>query len=148
MNIDNEKYWEVRRKTERYYKSIGAVYCPYFGEEVKFDSTGFKHLIYKSWGKKRSLGEQSYRFKLLYLVSEILSKSHTLQGYEERNMFVRQNINSRWEKVLKPVYYYIFIAIIEDIRIKVVVREISGEKMKFHSVYPFWSGRGYKKRFS
>lgn len=46
--------------------------------------------------------------------------------------------------------YYIFVAVVQDLRMKVIVRHIDGEKKKFYSVYPSWKteedGNGGKKK--
>jgi hypothetical protein len=61
-----------------------------------------------------------------------------MQEFDERPMFVRQKINSRWESKLKVVRYYVFIAIINNARIKIVVKEIEGGEPFFYSLYPSW----------
>jgi len=66
----------------------------------------FEHLLFRAWEKRRSQREQYTRLRLISLAPEIISKSHSLQEYDERNLFVRQKINSRWEKRLKKVFYY------------------------------------------
>ena len=125
MEIDNEKFERVRKKAEKMYENIGTVKCPYFNDDIHFNTKGFQHLLFKSWNKTRTRKEQYIRLRLLPLVQEIISKSHTLQEYDERKLFIKQKINSRWEKRLKTVRYYIFIAIIKKrVRVKVVIKEI------------------------
>lgn len=55
-------------------------------------------------------------------------------------MFVRQKINSRWEKRPKNVCYYVFVAIVRNFkaRVKVVVKQIEGAEPIFYSIYPSW----------
>lgn len=139
MEIDNEKFKQIRKKAEQDYKKIGKIKCPYFNSDVHFDTKGFRHLLFKSWNKTRTRTEQYTRLRLLPLASEIISKSHTLQEYDERKLFVRQKINSRWEKKLKIVRYYIFVAIIKKkVRIKIIIKEIEGGTKFFYSLYPSW----------
>jgi len=63
-----------------------------------------------------------------------------LQEFDERNIFVRQKINSRWEKRLKTVRYYVFIAFLKEynFRLKIIIKEIEGGQPFFWSVYPSW----------
>ena len=140
MDSDLEKFEKVKTDRKIFYENIGKVYCPYLKTDVYFNSEGFEHLLNKSWNRGRSIIEQYTRLRLLPKVVEVVKSAQTLQEYEEKNIFVRQNINSRWEKRLKKVYYYAFIAFLKehDLRLKVVVKQISGGQPFFWSVYPQW----------
>ncbi len=107
--ISNEKFEQIRQQAEECYENIGSIKCPYLNDKVNFNSEGFQHLLFKSWNKTRSRKEQHTRLKLLPLAPKIISLSHTLQEYDERKLFIRQRINSRWEKRLKIVRYYVFL---------------------------------------
>ena len=61
-----------------------------------------------------------------------------MQEFDERRMLVRQKINSRWESRARVVRYYVFVAIINNARIKVIVKEIEGGAAFFYSLYPSW----------
>ncbi len=136
--IDDVKFDQVRKKAEDDYQKIGEVHCPYLNQRVHFNNEGFEHLLFKEWNKTRTRLEQYVRLRLLRLAPQVISKSHTMQEFDERPMFVRQKINSRWESKLKVVRYYVFIAIINSARIKIVVKEIEGGKPFFYSLYPSW----------
>ena len=151
MDISEEKFVQRKAEAKVIYDAIGSVKCPYFnGEEVHFNSEGFEHILFKSWNKTRSRVEQYTRLRLIPLVVSIIRKSGTLQEYDEKNIFVRQQSRGKWTEVMKLVRYYIFIAIINDLRMKIIVREVVGEKKRFYSVYPSWStaqdGWGGKKK--
>lgn len=53
---------------------------------------------------------------------------------------------------MKFTRYFIFTAVIKDkgLRVKVIVREVTGERKKFYSIYPSWNteqdGQGGKKK--
>jgi len=140
MEISEEKFKETRKKAKEFYDSLDKVYCPYLDEDVNFNSEGFEHILFKSWNRGRSRVEQYIRLRLLSKVVEVIKKSHTLQEYNEENMFVRQKINSRWEHRKKLVKYYVFIALFPDkgIRFKVICKQIEGGKPFFWSIYPSW----------
>jgi len=76
--------------------------------------------------------------RILPKVVDIIKYSHTLQEYNEVKIFVRQKINSRWEKMFKTVRYFVFIALLveQNFRLKIVVKEIEGGQPFFWSVYP------------
>ena len=46
--------------------------------------------------------------------------------------------DSRWEHVLKDVTFYEFIAVLDNIRIKIIVKEAIGGEKHFWSVIPHW----------
>jgi len=140
MEINEEKFKQTKEKAEKFYKSIDSIYCPYLKTNVNFNSEGFEHILFKSWNRGRSKVEQYIRLRLLSKVVEVIGKSHTLQEYNEENMFVRQKINSRWDRRKKFIKYYVFIALFPDkgIRFKVICKQIEGGKLFFWSVYPSW----------
>lgn len=138
-NLDNKgDYESVKTGAEMFYTSLKEVYCPYFKEKIVFNTKGWEHLQFKNRGRSRSSGDQYVRFKLLYFVPEIISNSRTLQGIYQTNSFEMMNINSRWDKVLKPVTFWEFIAVISDIRARVVIKQIESGSKYFFSVIPYW----------
>lgn len=140
FNLKDEKDFEkIKEEAEKFYHSIKEVRNPYFTENVVFNSKGLKHLKFKSDQKARTNQEQYTRLKLLRLVPEVLRKSYTIQGIWETKKFEEQKTNKRWEKVLKDVIFYEFIAILENLRVKVIVKEVRGGIKYFWSVIPFWS---------
>lgn len=141
MDIPAEKFDLTRARVTLYYQSLSPVWCPYLQDTVHFNAEGFEHLLFKSWNRNRSKREQYTRLRLLPCVPEIILKSHTLQEYDERVLPVRQKINSRWEQRIKRVRYYVFIAIIKTVRLKIVVKEIEGGEKFFWSLYPSWRER-------
>ncbi|HVY67510.1 MAG TPA: hypothetical protein VHA30_01270 [Patescibacteria group bacterium] len=151
MEISEEKFNQRKTEAENFYKSIGPTKCPYFkGECIYFNSQGFEHLIFKEWNKTRSQREQYVRFRLLPLAVGVIKKSGTLQEYDERKLFVRRKSKDGWGRTMKKVKYYVFVAIIGELRLKVIIKEIEGSQKNFHSVYPSWQavidGSGIKKK--
>ncbi len=128
----------MRTKTESLYKNVGEVYCPYFKEKIRFNAKGLDHIKFKGWRKSRRIEDQYFRFKFLRLAPKVLQLSHTIQGLSSKQIFERQHINSRWETRLVFVYYYEFVAILDDIRIRVIVKQIQGGEKFFWSIIPFW----------
>jgi len=135
---DEQDFQKVKTDAENFYRTIGEVHCPYLKEKVAFNTKGLKHLKFKSNRRARPRKDQYSRLKLVRLAPEILKQSHTLQGIWKIRRFENQKINSRWECVMKDVIYYEFIAVINNLRIKVVVKEVLGGEKHFWSVIPFW----------
>lgn len=138
MKIDPIKFNGVKQEVKKYYKSINKIKCPYLKDEVYFNAKGFQHLLSKSWRRGRTRAEQYTRLRLFPLAVKIISKSHTLQEYDKRKILIRQNINSGWQKRTKITRYYVFVAIIKDVRLKVIIKEIDGGVKFFYSLYPSW----------
>jgi hypothetical protein len=138
LTFTREEFDRVKDKAEADYKSVVQVYCPYLGKQIKFNAKGLEHLKFKARRKERSHHDQFMRLKLLHYAPAIIKKSHTLQGLNETKTFERQKRHGRWEGALKPVTYYEFIAVMDRIRTKVIVKHVDGEEPYFYSIIPFW----------
>ncbi len=112
-NVKNEIDFQVIKDgAEVFYKSIDTVRCPYFGCDIVFNAKGWRHLTFKSDQQARIVADQYVRLKLLHLAPEVLKKSHTVQGIWQTKRFEEQKTSSRWERVLKEVIYYEFLAVL------------------------------------
>jgi len=138
MDISQEKFDEVKKEAEQFYLSIGEINCPYLKDKISFNTKGLEHIKFKERGKARVKIDQYIRLKLLKLAPKIISASHTLQEYFETRKFEKVNINSRWEDRMVEVAYYGFVAIINQARIKIIIKQSSGGNKFFWSLIPFW----------
>jgi len=149
MQLTEEQFAALRQKAEEDYKQIGTVLCPFLHDDVHFNSEGFEHLLFKAFGVTRSREEQYMRLKLVPLAVRVLKQSHTMQEYSEERRFERVRSNGVWQKALKLVKYYGFVAIINNALIKVIVKEVEGRNKHFYSIIPRWREdiiKGNKKR--
>jgi len=135
---DEQDFGKVRMDAEAFYGTIGEIRCPYFGEKISFNEAGLKHLKFKSDEVARSHSEQYARLKLLVLVPQLLSLSRTVQGIWHTKHFERIRVHSRTDTILKPVSFYEFIAVLENTRVKVIVKQIENGQKFFWSIIPFW----------
>jgi len=142
MEFTPEKFNEIKTEAESFYKTIGKVRCPYFGDNVYFNIKGWEHLVFKSWNNTRIVNDQFARLRHIKLAPEVIRNSKTLQGVWTTQKIERVKRNSRWDKVLKLITYYEFIAIMEShgskIRVKIIVKEVEGGEKFFWSLIPFW----------
>ncbi len=138
MSLDLENFEEVRIKGEGFYKTLINVHCPYFEEKISFNTQGLTHLKFKQERKARPQQDQYMRLKLLHLAPIVLRTSATLQGVWETKNFERIRANSRTETILKTVTYYEFVAVVEKVRVKVIVKQIDGGEKFFWSIIPYW----------
>ena len=135
---DEEDFWAVQTDAKNYYDSLVELYCPYLKERICFNSKGWEHIIFKKRDRYRARKDQYVRYKLLPLAIKIISNSHTLQGFRITNKFEIVNINSRWENLLKQVTFWEFMAVMEDVRVKIIVKQAEGGEKHFFSVIPYW----------
>jgi hypothetical protein len=142
MKKDDNKYFfkkfeKNKRQAENDYKKIKLVKCPYLKKEISFNTKGLEHIKFKGRNKARNIRDQYIRLKCLPLAKKILERSHTLQGFQERNEMVRVKKN-KWIYEMKLVCYYEFVAIIGDIRVRIIVKKEDGGDLYFWSIIPFW----------
>lgn len=138
FNFNQEEYEKVRDEAEKLYQTFGQVYCPYLAEKIAFNAKGLRHLKFKSDQQARSHQDQYSRLKLLCIAPDVLKKSHTVQGIWKTKRFETQNINSQWKHAMKEVIFYEFIAVLNNVRVKVIVKEILGGEKHFWSIIPYW----------
>ncbi len=142
MKFSIEKVNSIKHEAEEFYEKIVSVHCPYFGENVHFNSKGIDHLVFKKFNKTRLIEDQFSRFRHLALAPLIIKNSKTLQGYWQTQRIERIRRNKKWEKVMRLVTYYEFIAVMEShnskVRVKVIVKQVDGSEKHFLSIIPFW----------
>lgn len=138
MEISDEKFERAREQAEGIYKAIGKVHCPYLGESVIFNAKGIEHVKFKALRHARSRADQYVRLVLIPLAPKILCSSHTVQGIARAKGFERERTNSRWETILRNVTYYEFIAVINEARVRIIVKRVEAGSPYFWSIIPFW----------
>ncbi len=138
MTLEIENFEEVKIKGEAFYETIKEVNCPYLKNKVHFNASGLEHLKFKGIRKARPQQDQYMRLKLLHLAPEVIKMSHTLQGIWETKQFERVRMHSRTENILKEVTYYEFVAVIEKVRVKIIVKQVEKRQPIFWSIIPHW----------
>lgn len=139
FNFNQEEFEKIRDEAEKLYQTFGSVYCPYLSEKIAFNAKGLRHLKFKSDQQARPQKDQYPRLKLLHLAPQVLNKSHTLQGIWKTKRFETQKTNSQWKHTMEEVLFYEFIAVLENVRVKVIVKEILGGEKHFWSRIPYWN---------
>lgn len=147
MSNDLENFEEVRIKGEDFYKTLEDVHCPYFKDKVSFNAQGLVHLKFKEQRKARPQQDQYMRLKLLHLAPTVIQSSSTLQGFWETKNFEKIRVNSRTDIILKTISYYEFVAVVGEVRVKIIVKQIDGGSKFFWSIIPYWGvDKSTKKR--
>ena len=142
---DISNYDKIREDAHNFYQKIGAIRCPALNNElVHFIAEGFNHLIYKGKRRERSKNDQITKFKLLPKAKNLIGLATTYQEYDESITEVRKK---RFKKIVQEtatVRYWGFVAILNNFRIKVIVRQIGNGQRHFWSVIPAWRTEHYR----
>lgn len=142
MEFSISRFSEIKQSARDFYFSIGSVYCPYFGEVVRFNSKGFDHFIFKEWNKTRITHDQFIRFRYIHLAPEVIREAKTLQGFLTTQKYERVKKHGVWIKALRTISYYEFISIIDlygtFVRVKVIIKQIDNGDKFFLSIIPYW----------
>ena len=77
------RYKELVKEKRVWYKKIGRVWCPVLNQFVIFNSKGFYHLRYDSFGKERDKQEQKYKLSLLPLVIPVIKQATSVHDYKK-----------------------------------------------------------------
>jgi hypothetical protein len=72
------------------------------------------------------------------LAPDVIKLSRTIQGISNTKNMESWRNNNRTEMIMKPVAYYEFVAILNDIRVRVIVKQVDGGPKYFWSIIPFW----------
>jgi ribosomal protein L21E len=143
MQSADTDYKQKRESAHAGYKAIGSVQCPALEGNVVFAAEGFNHLIYKG-RKERDQKQQVLRFSLISRARTLLALTTVVQEYEESSHYMRVNRNGSYIQKNVLVRFWGFVGIIDNLRIKVVVRQIGNGKKEFYSVIPGWILKKYK----
>jgi hypothetical protein len=138
FNFNKEEFEKVKSEAERLYQTFNSIYCPYLREKISFNAKGLRHLKFKSDQQARSQKDQYPRLKLLHLAPQVLNKSHTLQGFWKTKRFEPHKTNGGWKCIMKDVIFYEFIAVLNNVRVKVIVKDVFGGEKYFWSIIPYW----------
>jgi len=142
-----ETFDNIKSCGENLYKSFQPVRCPYFNELVYFSDGGLEHLKFKRSGVERLVQDQHMRFRLITLAPQVIKLSRTLQGKTTRKGFerIRKNYKNEWIVVVQD--FFEFIAILEEVRIRVIVKRINNGSLQFWSIIPYWGEITNKRDF-
>jgi hypothetical protein len=135
---DDADFETVREHAEAAYAALEPVWCPYFKEPIAFNAKGIRHIKFKGDQRARPRHDQYARLKLLPMASKVLAASSTVQGISHARQFEMSKTNSRWERTLRNVYFYEFVAVLDHVRVRVIVKQVDGGEKHFWSIMPYW----------
>ena len=130
---------ELLTQRRAWYKTVVKVKCPILNEDIVFNSKGFYHLRYDSFGKARSIPEQQFKIGLLPLVIPVIKNATKIFDYKK-------------EQYSKPLgkYFEIWelrevVGEVDPVLVSVVLRRIGTGNITFLSVYKKGEKRNSKK---
>ena len=142
---DLSNYEKLRNDAKSFYDKVGGVYSPAFKDKIVFNSEGFNHLIFKNARNKRDKSSQILRFKLLPLAVKLIRDSTTYQEFEETIGEFDIKRHKKRVKESRSVNYWGIIAIIDNRKIKVIIRKIGDlGALHFWSIVPGWITNKYR----
>ena len=121
---------ELKIKTKEWYQKIDSVYSPALGIKINFNAKGFNHITFRNPRNPRNNVDQINRLKILPLAVKLIEKANIYQEYE----YIKPEVLN-----LKSIEYWGIIAIIDENKIKVILRRIGGGDIHFWSVIPAYS---------
>ncbi|MBT3293466.1 hypothetical protein HN512_02410 [Candidatus Peregrinibacteria bacterium] len=145
-SFDEEKFNLAKEAAYNYFQNNKKINCPAIGE-IRLNSDGFNHLIYKDkrHKQKRDWKNSIKRFHLTGYIKRILNGMAFYQEYSEWHEPIQITHHGKNETVNKLVAYFGFIAVIDDkIRIKIIIRKIGNGNPHLWSIIPIWKSKYYK----
>lgn len=121
---------ELKSKAKEFFKKHKSVRCPAFPKEkVYFNSKGMSHLFYKGAGKvfSRPVPESNVRINLLSRALRVITK---MSLFQEESIFI--------DKRGRECRYFSFEAVVDNRRVKVIIRQVGNGQKHFWSVIPAW----------
>ncbi|NCD01160.1 hypothetical protein EOL94_03655 [bacterium] len=142
---DLSNYQNLRESAQDFYSNINSVFSPALKEKITFPAEGFNHIVFKTARTERERSSQILRFKLLPLAKKLIEISTTYQEFEETigNFLIKKH--KKKIKKSKSVRYWGIIAIIDNRKIKVIIRKIGDNgSLHFWSIVPAWTTNKYR----
>lgn len=122
----------LKEKAKKFFTETASIGCPAFpNEKIHFNSKGLQHLFYKGPRSKRNLKRIAKNVELLPRAVKLL---RLMPIPQEEDMYALDE---------KQYKFWAFEGVVDNRRIKVVIRQIGTGKKHFYSVIPAWR----KKRF-
>jgi hypothetical protein len=142
---DMLSYQKSKENGQEFYNKINMVFSPALNEKIIFSADGFNHIIFKNPRSEREKSSQILRFKLLPLAKKLIEISTTYQEFEENIKEFLVKKHKKKVKENKTVRYWGIIAIIENRKIKIIIRKIGDNGLlHFWSIIPAWTTNKYR----
>ncbi|MEK7127885.1 MAG: hypothetical protein AAB838_04155 [Patescibacteria group bacterium] len=116
-----------KNQIRKIFNDTKEISCPAFtGEAILFNAKGINHLLYKGNRSKRDISRIQTNIRLLPRAIKVL---RLMPFFQEESFYEKDKILFK---------YWAFEAVVEERRVKVVVRQIGNGQKVFWSVIPAW----------
>lgn len=116
-----------KNQIKKLFEEYQNVSCPAFSdEEIVFNAKGINHLIYKGNRSRREVSRITTNIRLLPKAVKML---RLMPFWQEENGYIKNGVSYT---------FWSFEAVVENRRIKVIVRQTGNGKKHFWSVIPAW----------
>jgi hypothetical protein len=133
VEYNRDYFNNLKNKTKALANSIDEVDCFILKTKVKFNSIGFRHLIYKPDGTARKIQEAVYKLRLFPLAVMVIKNATTVT--EERNFLIRLSRKKNSPK--KNAKTFALVAKVgrrNPIDVRVVILKVGNGKCLFYSI--------------
>jgi len=138
-------YQDSKESAQKEYSNIHSIFSPALKEKINFSAEGFGHILFKNDHFIREESSQMLRFKLINRAKILIGLSTTYQEFEENIKELTVKKHKKKVKENKQVKYWGIIAIIDNQKIKVIIRKIGDNgALHFWSVIPGWRTNKYR----
>ena len=122
---------DYKLKIKSFFNQVRQVQNPALGEIIYFNAKGINHLLYKNNRNLRQKDRIKANFILLPRATKLLEKS---TFWQEESHYVKDK---------SKYFFWAFEAVVDQRRIKVIVRQVNSGKKHFWSVIPAWRKNRY-----
>ena len=123
------RYHSIKQEAKDLIENTDYIFCNAINENVAINKKGFKHITFQKGGHVRDEKSQITRFKLLPLAFKLIELTTTYQEY---------HIEKMDGGIDKKICYWGLIAILENRKIKVILKKEGNGSIHFWSVVPNW----------
>jgi hypothetical protein len=117
---------ESIEKFKEKYRAVCSIFCPAFNQNISFNAKGLNHIFYAGNRSERNIKDIETRIRIFDRAVKLLRIVTTLSGYSCDN------------RASKPLHYWEFIGLIDNRRIKVIIKQRGDGEKHFWSVIPAW----------
>lgn len=118
---------KFKDKIKKLFIEYKEIVCPAFPDEkIVFNAKGINHLIYKG---NRSRREESRILANIRLLPRAVKILRVMPLWQEENSYTKDDTLYK---------FWCFEAVVDNRRIKVIVRQVGNGKKHFWSVIPAW----------
>ncbi|MBU1104874.1 hypothetical protein KJ664_03220 [Patescibacteria group bacterium] len=116
-----------KKQIQTIFSEVKQIACPAFDKEkVYFTAKGINHLLYKNSRSKRDSKRIETNTRLLPGAIKVL---RVMPYFQEESYYTKESVIHK---------FWAFEAVVDDRRIKVVIRQVGKGQKHFWSVIPAW----------